>query len=284
MRTGRLSILSILTALTLATNARADDPSDEEKTERADPAQDASSEQAQHEALARKLQNPFADLISLPFQNITTFGYGPDDGGQNILNIQPVIPIHVTKQWNLLMRPILPVSYASWPAVEFGLGDVNVEPFLSPASPGGVAWGLGAVVGIPTASGDSLGTGKWTAGPSIALFGKQGHWTFSAIVNQQWSYAGDSARTPVSLFQLQPSVNYILKHGWYITCGPFIAANWTAPSGQQWTVPVGGGIGKIFSLSGQKMGLQLEGYANVVRPDNGPDAFMIFTWILLFPA
>ncbi len=273
----------MLTTFALAIEGRSDDPPDQE-TRASDSTQpDEASKHAQHEDLAAQSQNPFADLITFPFQNIAAFGYGPDGGGQNILNLQPVVPIHLNKRWNLLMRPILPISYTSWPATEAGLGDLNLEPFISPVTNRKLVWGVGSVLGVPTATSDYLGTGKWTAGPAIAVFGMHGHWTFSVIANQQWSYAGDSARDPVSLLQLQPSVNYILKHGWYITCGPLISANWNAASGQEWTVPLGGGIGKIFSMGKQKMGLSLEGYGNVVQPDNGPDALMIFTFILLFP-
>lgn len=294
----RLITLMTLTALTLAWLARADEPPDEETatanestTEASEEAApdlatvqpDASSQHAQHEDLAAKFQNPFADLITFPFQNIATFGYGPDNGGQNILNIQPVVPIHLNSRWNLLFRPILPVSYTSWPTSEAGLGDLNLEPFFSPVSKRKLVWGVGTILGIPTATGDFLGTGKWTAGPAIAVFGMHGPWTFSVIANQQWSYAGDSARDKVSVFQLQPSLNYILKHGWYVILGPLINANWTAESGQEWTVPLGGGIGKIFSMGSQKMGLSLEGYGNVIRPDNGPDGLMILTFVLLFP-
>ena len=110
---------------------------------------DEASKHAQHEDLAAQSQNPFADLITFPFQNIAAFGYGPDGGGQNILNLQPVVPIHLNKRWNLLMRPILPISYTSWPATEAGLGDLNLEPFISPVTNRKLVWGVGSVLGSP---------------------------------------------------------------------------------------------------------------------------------------
>jgi len=236
-----------------------------------------------HEDLAKKLQNPFADLITFPLQNITSLGIGPTDGRSNVLNLQPVVPLHLDERWNLLARPILPVAYTSVPESQFGLGDLNLEPFLSPRKAGSVEWGVGVILGIPTATGSYLGTGKWTAGPSFALFAVRGHWTLSVIVNQQWSYAGERSRDSVSLLQLQPSLSYILSHGWFLVCGPLIAADWTEPSGQQWTLPVGGGVGRVFSIGQQKLNLQLEAYASPIRPDNGPQGMILLTGTFLFP-
>lgn len=272
--------LGILLAGTLAGKARASEV-DEEEEESFQPEQP--SRHAEHEDLARKIQNPFADLITVPFQNVSGLGYGPENGAQNVLNIQPVLPIALGNGWNLLMRPILPVSYTSWPESELGFGDLNVEPFFSRASSSKLLWGVGPILGVPTATDDLLGFGKWTAGPSVAVFGMRGHWALSVIANQQWSYAGDSASDSVSLFQLQPTVNYLLKHGWFLIFGPIISANWNAESGQKWIVPLGGGVGKVLSLGGQKMNVSLEGYGNVIHPDNGPDAYLLFTVALLFP-
>jgi hypothetical protein len=237
---------------------------------------------SEHSDLAKEMQNPFANLITFPLQNITSLDVGPDDGRQNVLNLQPVVPLHLNDRWNLMMRPILPIASTTVPDSESGLGDLNLEPFLSPRKGGSVVYGVGVILGFPTASGDYLGTGKWTAGPAFAVFGLQGHWTFSLIVNQQWSYAGDSGRDPVSLLQVQPTVSYILKRGWFVTCGPLISADWTQPGGQQWTVPAGAGAGRVFSAGGQKMSLQLEAYAVPIRPDDGPESMILATVTFLF--
>jgi hypothetical protein len=222
-------------------------------------------------------------MITFPLQNIASLGVGPDDGRANVLNLQPVVPVSLGRSWNLLARPILPVSSTTVPESQFGLGDVNFEPFLSPKAAGSVEWGIGPILGFPTATGDLLGTGKWTAGPSLALFAVRGHWAFSVIANQQWSYAGDSTRDAISLLQIQPTVTYLLTRGWYLVCGPLIAADWTEPSGQEWTVPLGGGVGRVFSVGGQKLSLQLEAYGNAIRPDDGPDSLILVTGTFLFP-
>ena len=237
---------------------------------------------AVHDDLAKQLQNPFANLITVPLQNISSFAVGPEDGRQNVLNIQPVVPLHLGPDWNLLARPILPIAYTSVPESQFGLGDLNLEPFLSPRRGGNLVWGAGVILGVPSATDDLLGTGKWTAGPSVAFFGLSGSWTFSAIINQQWSYAGDASRDDVSLFQLQPTIGYMLGHGWFIVSGPLISADWTASSGQKWTVPAGAGVGRVFSIGGQRMNLQLEGYASVIQPDIGPGSMILLTYTLLF--
>jgi hypothetical protein len=246
-----------------------------------------------HEDLAKKLQNPFADMITFPLQNIWSLGIPSNDGGSascpkahcrgDVLNLQPVFPVHLTRSWNLLARPILPLSHTTVPDSEFGLGDLNFEPFLSPSKAASVVWGVGPILGFPTATGANLGTGKWTAGPSLAVFVLRGHWALSLILNQQWSYAGDSARDRVSLLQIQPTLSYILGHGWFLTSGPLITADWTKPSGQRWLVPLGAGVGRIVSIAKQKFNLQLEGYGNPVRPDDGPKGLILVTITFLFP-
>jgi hypothetical protein len=271
---GVASLLILASGPPLLAHPEPDDPA---------PADEGSTAASAHEDLAQKLQNPFADLITFPLQNITSLGIGPEDGRANVLNLQPVVPLHVAERWNLLMRPILPVSYTSVPESQFGLGDLDFEPFLSPRKGGSVVWGVGPILGFPTATGDLLGTGKWTAGPSVAVFALKGHWAFSMILNQQWSYAGDAARERVSLLQIQPTLTYILRHGWFVLSGPLISADWTGANGQKWTLPLGGGVGRVFSVGKQKVNLQLEAYANAVRPDDGAESLVLLTGTFLFP-
>ena len=125
-------------------------------------------------------QNPIGDLISLPFQNNTNFGIGNSDHTQNVLNIQPVYPVHLNPDWNLITRPILPVIYQPklGPDIgdnEFGLGDLTTELFFSPKKPIQLAlgtswvWGLGPALQFPTATDHELGTGKWSAGPGSVV-------------------------------------------------------------------------------------------------------------------
>src|SRR5262252_4029244 len=122
------------------------------------------------EELAKLAQNPVGNLISLPFQNNTNLNFGPEKGTQNILNIQPVVPISVDKDWNIITRTILPVIWM--PALgpdmgaKSGIGDLQLTAFLSPANPGEWIWGLGPIVQAPTNSNEELGNKNWGLGPS----------------------------------------------------------------------------------------------------------------------
>ena len=108
-------------------------------------------------------------------------------------------------------------------------------------------------------------------------------WVIGALVNQIWSFAGDSDREAVSQFLLQPFINYNLPKGWYLTTGPQITANWMAEPGEQWTLPLGGGIGRLFKVGKQPINASLQAYGNVVKPENGPDWLLRFQVQFLFP-
>ena len=238
------------------------------------------------EALARASQNPIADLISLPFQNNTNFNTGPFNRTQDILNIQPVIPMKLSADWNLISRTIVPLMSQPNPVFDSstgGIGDITQSLFLSPTHPGTVIWGVGPVYTMPSASDPTLGTGKVLLGPTAVLLVTPGHWVIGVLVNNQWSVAGDPNRAPVNAFLAQPFVNYNMAGGWFLTTSPIITANWNAVSGQQWTVPVGGGFGRVFKLDGQAYNASVQAYYNVVRPTNAADWNLRISLALLFP-
>jgi hypothetical protein len=238
------------------------------------------------EALAKAAQNPIANMISVPFQNNFNFRVGPNKVMQWNLNIQPVIPISLNKDWNLITRTIIPVitqpSPASGVRSAGGLGDINPQFYLSPANPGGLIWGIGPTFTLPTATDPLLGSDKWSAGPAIILLTIQGHWVVGAVANQQWSFAGGGDKN-VSAFLVQPFINYNLPDGWYLVTSPIITANWEADSSDRWTVPLGGGVGKIFKIGGQNFNAQLQAFYNVASPDHGSDWGVRFQLQLLFP-
>src|SRR4029453_6460263 len=206
------------------------------------------------ENLREAAQNPIADLISLPFQNNTNFDIGHTDNTQNVLNIQPVYPTHLSPSWNLITRPILPVIYqppflsgpelhaaeqvvgAEIGETEFGLGDLTPEFFFSPRKPiqlgpeASLVWGLGPAFQFPTATDDELGTGKWSAGPGFVVFlsDRALHVTTGFLILNLWSFAGDEDRADVNAMTLQPFLNYNLPKGWYLTASPLITADWEA--------------------------------------------------------
>jgi len=221
-------------------------------------------------ALAKKTQNPVAPMISVPFQNNTNIGIGPHDRTQNVLNIQPVIPVNIGKL-NLINRIIMPVIHQ--PEIQNesgsknGLGDINATCFFSPAKPGKLIWGIGPALLLPTATDEMLGTGKFGIGPSAVLVSMMGKWVFGALANNIWSVAGKSDRGDVNTFLVQPFVNYNLPDGWSITSAPIITANWKADSDNRWVVPVGIGVGKVLKVGKLPLNVSLQGYYNVVTPD-----------------
>jgi hypothetical protein len=262
------------------------------------------------EDLREAAQNPIADLIAVPFQNNTNFAVGHTDNTQNVLDIQPVFPTHLSPSWNLITRPILPVIYQP-PFVsgselraleaidgreagrtEFGLGDLTPELFFSPRQPiifaPGVSmvWGLGPTFQLPTATDEKLGTGKWSAGPGFVTFftARPLHITTGFLINNIWSFAGEDDRANVNAMTLQPFANYNLPQGWYLTSSPLITANWEAGKDNRWTLPIGGGFGRIFKIGDQPINANIAAYYNVITPeDTGPDWQLRAEWTFLFP-
>jgi hypothetical protein len=225
------------------------------------------------EELAKLAQNPVGNLISVPFQNNTNLNVGPDNRNQNILNIQPVIPISVSDEWNIITRTIVPVISQPLPDGDRtnGIGDTVFTAFLSPAKPGAWIWGAGPVVQLPTNSNSDLGNRNWGLGASaVVLHLEKGDpWVYGVLVNNIWSLSDNKQGGSYNNGLIQPFVNYNFDGGFYITSAPIITADWKAESSQRWTVPVGGGVGKIFHLGRLPVNTQLSAYYNVVTPDDG---------------
>ncbi len=190
------------------------------------------------------------NLISLPFQYNIEFGLGSRDKDRHTLNIQPVVPVALNDDWNLITRTILPPTSAPGfsPGEDrnTGLGDMSFTAFFSPNTAGSFVWGVGPVLSIPTATDTALGTDKWGIGVSAVGLGMKGPWVVGGLISNVWSFAGDDARADVNFMTLQPFLNYNFGGGWYFTSSPVMTANWEAPSGQEWTIPLGGGFGKIY--------------------------------------
>jgi hypothetical protein len=257
------------------------------------------------EELAKKTQNPVADLISVPLQSNFNFGAGFHHNKMTyVLNVQPVIPISISEDWNLITRTIMPIINQPSLFPTFGgsvhsttgtgLGDINPTVFLSPAKPGELIWGVGPTMTLPTATDRDLGSGKWSMGPAAVALTMQGHWVLGALVNNQWSVGGWGDKA-VNAMVFQWFVNYNLPDGWYLTTSPIVTADWKADkAGDVWTAPLGGGFGKLFRL-GQILPLeghpiaklpintQLAAYGNVAKPEFGPAWQLRFQIQFLFP-
>jgi hypothetical protein len=241
------------------------------------------------EELAKLAQNPVGNLISLPFQNNTNLNYGPEKGTQNILNIQPVIPVSISDDWNIITRTILPVIWqpSLGPGIDSntGIGDTTFTAFLSPAKPGEWIWGAGPVVQLPTNSNAVLGNKNWGMGASfVVLHLSHGDpWVYGALVNNVWSLTSDKQGGSYSNGLIQPFVNYNFEGGFYLTSAPIWTVDWKADSGNQWTVPLGGGVGKIFHLGKLPVNTQISAYYNVVKPDFGANWQIRAQVQLMFP-
>lgn len=240
------------------------------------------------EALAKESQNPIANLISVPFQNNTDFNVGRFEHDRNILNIQPVIPFKLNEDWNLITRWILPVVYQ--PALfegdssDFGLGNLNPSFFFATTAGSNVTWGVGPALLLPTATDKRLGPDKWGAGPSGVVVLTPGNWVVGALANNIWSFAGDAGDPDVNQFLLQYFVNYnIGESGWYLVSAPIITADWTRDQGDQWTLPIGGGVGRVFNVAAQPVNMSLQAYDNVITTKGGADWQLRFQVQLLFP-
>jgi len=251
------------------------------------------------DALAKATQNPVASLISVPFQNNTNFAIGTYNRTQDVLNIQPVIPSKLGPHWMLISRIIQPIVWQPYSTQttggEFGFGDMSPTFFLSPAKPGKLIWGVGPAWAFPTATNQLLGQGKVSIGPSVVVLVQPGHWTLGALTNNVWSFAGSGSRPEVNQFLLQYFVTYNLKKGWNVSSSPILTANWNnkAPldaanggdttSGGRWTVPVGGGVGRVTRLGFQPVNMALNFYGNVVHPSGASSWGMRFQIALLYP-
>ncbi len=257
------------------------------------PAQEPAPQPPSGGDLRAAVQNPIGSLISLPVE--TTFDFGAPDGGATFINLQPVVPIDLGTV-NLVTRTIIPIidapgSIGGIPGNPdpipgprtFGLGDINLSLFVSPKKVGRLIWGVGPAIGLPTATSEVLGSGKWNAGPSFVVLTQPKPWTIGILAGNLWSFAGDRDRQNVNQFIAQPFVSYNLSQGWFLTTAPMITANWSAPADQRWLVPVGGGFGRMVQLGSQPMQLMLQGFYNVKKPDTAPNWALRLTVQALFP-
>jgi hypothetical protein len=240
---------------------------------------------ASAEALARQLANPIASLISVPFQSNFDFNAGQDhDKLKYTLNIQPVIPLSISEEWNLITRIIQPVIYqdALFPGLgnTFGLGDMTPSFFFSPEEPfQGWIWGAGPVFLLPTATDNALGTGQWGAGPTAVGLRQRGPWTYGLLANHLWSFAGEGGRPDVNQTFLQPFLAYNTNTAFGVTLQTESSYNWEA---HQWTVPLGLFASQVLKLGEQPLSVQFGPRVYIDGPSGGPEWGLRFNVVLLF--
>jgi hypothetical protein len=245
------------------------------------------SSEKQTSEIAKQAQNPIANVISVPLENDFYPHTGMDKEDSYVLEMKPVVPFKLSNDWNLITRTVIPVAQVPdlAPGVNgtSGLGDVQTSLFFSPAKVGKVIWGAGPVISLPTATEDILGTKKLSIGPTAVVLSIQGHWLFGALVQNLFSVAGPSQRPDVNQMLMQPFVNYNMRHGWYLTSSPVITSNWEVDSNRRWTVPVGGGVGRIVHFGKLPVSTYAQIFRNVERPDGTTSWSARFQMTFLFP-
>ena len=189
------------------------------------------------EELARQDQNPITRFYVMRFEDNVQVGVGPHDEAVNFFRFQPLVPLKLGKDWTLLTRFIVPLVHQPWPETNDGLGDISINMFVTPTRTGKFSWGIGPGLLLPTATRESLGTERFSAGPAVAAIYSTGPWVLGVVAQNLWSFAGDNDRQDVHLMTLRPLLNYNLPLGWFLTTSPSIAANWKADHENCWLVP-----------------------------------------------
>lgn len=245
-------------------------------------AQDASDA----DELAKQLSNPVASLISVPLQGNWDTGFGDRDGERWTLNVQPVVPIGIGKDWNMISRTIVPLISQSdviGDSDQSGLGDITQSLFFSPKQPTASGWilGVGPAFLLPTATGDLLGAEQWAIGPTAVMLKQTpAGWTYGALVNHLWSVAGDDERADVNATFLQPFLSRALGQGRTITLNSESSYDWEQ---RAWNAPVNLSYSKVTVLGKQRLSWAGGARVYLDTPEGGADWGLRFVVTLLFP-
>ena len=233
--------------------------------------------------LAKDTKNPVISSIKVPFQYTSGFGIGTHHNVGGSLNIQPVLPLALNADWDLIARPSLNVTYAPSPHEQVGLQDLQTSFFLTPANAGTWIWAAGPIFQFPSATSRELGTGRWSAGPTAAAIYSQGPWFNAILTYQLLSFAGNRSRGSVNQTYIEPLVSYNFESGWSVQCDPAITYDWTADMSNAWNLPLGADVGKTIQIGARAISLQVGAYDYLKYPDGAPRWFARMQVTFMFP-
>lgn len=237
--------------------------------------------------LAKQLNNPISSLISVPFQGNWDFGIGDGSGTRFTMNFQPVVPISIGKDWNLISRMILPVisqdkALGPQSGNQGGLGNTTLSMFFSPKAPGpgGITWGVGPIGYFPTATNHMLGPEKWGLGPTVVALVQPGPWTIGVLANQVWTIGGKSDELDVDVAFIQPFIVYTTKTHTSFALNSESIYDWER---KEWTVPLNLMVSQVLKVGNMPVSIQVGGRYYAEAPDGGPNWGLRCTFTLLFP-
>ena len=235
--------------------------------------------------LAKQLSNPISSLVSLPFQFNWEQNVGPNEQTRFVLNVQPVMPFAINDSWNLIARVIVP--FVGQPPLfdggvsAFGISDILASFFVSPTH-SLIIWGVGPAISLPSTSITTLGTEKWSAGPTAIVLKQTGPWTVGALWNQIWSFSGNRVRADVDQMFLQPFLSYQATKTVTLVLQSESSANWEVDEGR-WTVPINFSVSKLSTFGTFPASYQFGGGGFAVHPDTGPSWKVRSAIVILLP-
>jgi hypothetical protein len=222
--------------------------------------------------LSKKLSNPISSLISFPIQMNFDFGMGTGNGWRMTTNVQPVIPVALNKEWNLISRTIAPIIHqgnvTGAGTGQTGLGDIVQSIFISPNKTEPFIWGVGPVVLVPTATNSAFASKQLGLGPTVVVLKQQGPWTVGMLWNHIWRVAGGSGRPNVNSDFIQPFLAYSTKDGWTYNFNTESTYDWT---GNHWGVPIHAQVSKIVRFGKQPVSFGGALRCWATSPSGGPE-------------
>lgn len=279
-----VKLLLVAAALFLFFTPTTGTAADGEGRHDAAPAADDENQGTSATELNKELTNPVSSLWSLSIQQ-NNYHLDRPDRWQSNLQFQPVLPIALTKDWNLITRPVFQLFNSTpyphvyrpkgslRPKVEYrrttGFGDTILMEMFSPGPSlvGNWLLGIGPTFIFPTATSKYTGQEKWQAGPAAVVGYLSKKWILGAFVQNWSSFAGDKHRESTNQMNLQPIASWFLKDGWSVGYSGNILANWEVEKDNRWTVPVGLGVNKIVKFGRLPVKLGLAAQYMPIRPD-----------------